>query len=98
VAADVVQGVCCNCGLAGHSDSDCVTQEIFPGLGKGPNGVWLQGEREVWVRSLPPDKVAAIVDGVKKKMAAKKAARASTLLQRTSRVSTRGSPLAPFAQ
>ena len=95
VVAEVVQGVCGNCGLAGHSASDCVTAELFPGLGKGPSGEWRKGEREVWVKSLPPDKVSAIIAGVKKKMAAKKAARSSTLLQRTSRVSTRGSPLAP---
>ena len=73
VAADVVQGVCCNCGLSGHAADDCVTAELYPGLGKGPSGVWRKGEREVWVKSLPPDKVTAIIAGVRKKMAAKKA-------------------------
>jgi hypothetical protein len=73
VAAEVLQGVCCNCGLSGHSANDCVTAELFPALGKGPSGVWRKGEREAWVKSLPPDTVAAIVAGVRKKMAAKKA-------------------------
>ena len=67
-----MQGVCCNCGLAGHAANDCVTAELFPGLGKGPSGVWRRGERDAWVKTLPPATVAAIVSGVRKKMAAKK--------------------------
>ena len=97
VAAEVMQGVCCNCGLSGHSADDCVTEELFPGLGKGPSGVWRKGERDGFVKSLPPATVAAIIAGVKKKMAAKKAERSSTLSQRTSRISTRVSPRAPPA-
>ena len=73
VATEVLQGVCCNCGLSGHSANDCVTAELFPALGRGPSGVWRKGEREAWVKSLPPETVAAIVAGVRKKMAAKKA-------------------------
>jgi hypothetical protein len=72
VDAEVVQNVCCNCGLAGHSANDCVTAELFPGLGKGPSGVWRKGERDAWVKTLPPATVTAIVSGVRKKMAAKK--------------------------
>jgi hypothetical protein len=73
VAAEVMQGVCCNCGLSGHAANDCVAAELFPSLGRGPSGVWRKGEREAWVKSLPSDTVAAIVAGVRKKMAAKKA-------------------------
>ena len=73
VAVEVVHGCCCNCGLSGHSADDCVTAELFPGLGKGASGVWRKGEREAWVKTLPPDKVSAIIAGVRKKMASKKA-------------------------
>jgi hypothetical protein len=72
-AAEVMQGVCCNCGLSGHSANDCVTAELFPALGRGPSGVWRKGEREAFMKSLPPETVTAIVAGVRKKIAAKKA-------------------------
>lgn len=73
IEAEVVHGVCCNCGLAGHSASDCVTAELFPGVGKGPSGVWRRGERDAFIKSLPPATVAAIVAGVRKRIAEKKA-------------------------
>ena len=65
VAAEVMQGVCCNCGLSGHAANDCVAAELFPSLGRGPSGVWRKGEREAWLKSLPPDTVSAIVAGVR---------------------------------
>jgi hypothetical protein len=66
--------------------------ELFPGLGKGPDGVWRKGEREGFMKSLATDTVAAIIAGVKRKMALKKAERSSTLAQRTSRTSPRAPP------
>ena len=73
VAAEVMAGVCNNCGLPGHQHNDCVTAELFPAIGRGSSGVWRKGEREVWARSLPPETTAAIVAGVRKRVAAKKA-------------------------
>ena len=72
VAAEVMVGVCNNCGLAGHQHDDCVTAELFPALGRDPSGVWRKGEREAWSKSLPHDTTAAIVAGVRTRIAAKK--------------------------
>ena len=74
VSTDVLTGVCCNCGLEGHTHLDCVTAELFPGLGKGPTGTWRVGERKAWVQTLPAATTSAIVAGVRKKMALRKSA------------------------
>ena len=94
VAAEVMVGVCCNCGMPGHRADDCVTAELFPKLGRGPNGVWHKGEREEWARALPPDVTAAIVAGVRKKIALKKSQRAATGTPKPAKPPARVSPRA----